>query len=117
MIEPAVRPVPAAVNAPARSIIFATASGVVYALCFYFNWPLFAYYPQVNEFHFSGQLMETAGPPILWYGWMATAALISCAAALIVPRGVAARLPPAVAWLVPAATIVAILIYEKRWFF
>jgi hypothetical protein len=26
---------------------------VVCSLCFYFNWALFAYYPQVNEVHFS----------------------------------------------------------------
>jgi hypothetical protein len=109
--------VPAPANAPARPVIFSMLFGVVYALCFYFNWPLFAYYPQVNEFHFSGQLLETSGPPILWYGWMATAALASGVAAVIVPRGVAARVSPTIAWIVPAATIVVILIYEKRWFF
>jgi hypothetical protein len=99
----------------AASIVFSMTFGVVYALCFYFNWALFAYYPQVNEVHFSSQI-EANGPPILWYGWLATAALASAAMAVIVPRSVIARLWRGWAWLVPAAVVVAILIYEKRWF-
>jgi hypothetical protein len=99
----------------AASTIFSMTFSVVYALCFYFNWPLFAYYPQVNEVHFNSQI-EANGPPILWYGWLATAALASAALAVIVPRAVAGRLWHGWAWLVPGAVVVAILIYEKRWF-
>ena len=99
-----------------RATVFSITFGVVYALCFYYNWPLFAYYPQVNEAHFSSQLIETAGPPILWYGWLATAALVSLAAAMIVPRGVSDRLWHGWAWIIPAGVVIAILIYEKRWF-
>jgi hypothetical protein len=90
---------------------------VSYSLCFYYNWPLFAYYPQVNEFHLSTALQSELGPPILWYGWMATAALFSAVVAVVVPRSLADRLWPGLAWAVPGATILAILIYEKRWFF
>ena len=103
--------------AAGRAVIFSTTFGVVYALCFYYNWALFAYYPQVNEAHFSSQLLETSGPPILWYGWMATSALASGAVAVIVPRPVADRLWHGWAWIIPAGVVVAILIYEKRWFF
>ena len=99
-----------------RAMILSTTFGVLYALCFYFNWPLFAYYPQVNEAHFSSQLLETNGPPSLWYGWLTTSALISTAAAMIVPRGISDRLWHGWAWIIPAAVVVAILIYEKRWF-
>jgi hypothetical protein len=60
--------------------------------------------------------IEANGPPILWYGRLATAALASAAVSVIVPRGVTARLWRGWAWLVPAAVIVAILVYEKRWF-
>ena len=102
--------------AAGRAMVFSATFGVVYALCFYFNWPLFAFYPQVNEAHFSSQLIETAGPPILWYGWLATAGLASAAAALIVPRGISDRFWNGWAWIVPAAVVVVILIYEKRWF-
>jgi hypothetical protein len=115
VIDQTAHSLPAA-RVPGASMIFSTTFGVIYGLCFYFNWPLFAYYPQVNEFHIDTQLIETSGPPILWYGWMATAAVASGALAVIVPRKIAARLRPELAWLIPAAVIVAILIYEKRWF-
>ena len=99
------------------SLIFSMLFAVTYTLSFYFNWPLFAYYPQVNEFHVSTDLQTQLGPPILWYGWLATAAVVSAVPAVIIPRGVSGRLWPGLAWAVPAAVIVAILIYEKRWFF
>jgi hypothetical protein len=102
-------------RASAASIVFSMTFGVVYSICFYFNWAPFAYFPQVNEVHFSTQ-MDANGPPILWYGWLLTAALASAAVAAIVPRGVVARIWQGWAWLVPAAVVVAILIYEKRWF-
>jgi hypothetical protein len=101
---------------PAARMIFSMVFAVSYALCFYYNWPMFAYYPQVGEFHLSAQLQTQLGPPILWYGWLATAALASAVAAVAVPRQVADRLWPGLAWAVPGGTIVAILIYEKRWF-
>ena len=99
-----------------RALMFSLTFGVVYSLCFYYNWPLFAYYPQVNEAHLSSQLVETAGPPILWYGWLASAGLISAAVAYIIPRSISDRLWQGWAWIIPAAVVVAILIYEKRWF-
>jgi hypothetical protein len=106
----------AALPAAGRAMVFSITFAVVYTLCFYYNWPLFAYYPQVNEVHLSGGLIDTAGPPILWYGWLASAALISAAAAMIVPPGVSNRLWHGWAWIIPAGVVVAILIYEKRWF-
>jgi hypothetical protein len=102
--------------ASGRAMIFSITFSVVYSLCFYYNWPLFAYYPQVNEAHFSSQLMNTSGPPILWYGWLTTAALVSAAAALVLPRAISNRLWHGWAWIVPAGVVVAILIYEKHWF-
>jgi hypothetical protein len=99
------------------SLIFSVIFAVSYTLCFYFNWPLFAYYPQVNEFHLSTGLQSQLGPPILWYGWLATAAVVSVIPASVIPRGLSGRLWPGLAWAVPGAVIVAILIYEKRWFF
>jgi hypothetical protein len=103
--------------ASGASLIFSMLFGVIYSLCFYYNWPMFAYYPQVNEFHLSANLQNELGPPILWYGWLSTAALASAAGAVLVPRSLAARLPPNLAWAVPGAVVLAILIYEKRWFF
>ena len=102
--------------AAGRALIFSVTFGVVYALCFYYNWALFAYYPQVNEAHLSSLLVEANGPPILWYGWMAMAALVSAAVAVVVPRGVSDRIWHGWAWIIPGALVIVILIYEKRWF-
>jgi hypothetical protein len=61
-------------------------------------------------------LIETLGPPILWYGWLALTGLVSAAAAFAVPRAISDRLWDGWAWIVPGAVVVVILIYEKRWF-
>jgi len=111
MSAPVLAPRPAG-----RAMIFSLVFGVIYAFCFYYNWALFAYYPQVNEVHTSSQLVDTLGPPILWYGWMASAALIAGVSAFIVPRGLSDRMWDGWAWIIPGAVVVAILIYEKRWF-
>ena len=97
------------------AVIFSLLFSVVYTLCFYFNVALFKYYPLVGEFHIDSQ-PKTAGPPISWYGWLAVAALVSLPIALIVPKAWGQRISPTAAWLIPALVLVAVLIYEKRWF-
>jgi hypothetical protein len=99
-----------------RFAIFSIAFSVVYTLAFFFSLALFKYYPLVHQFHIDDQ-PKTAGPPISWYGWIATALLVSLPLSLIVPRRWADRLSPTWAGLVPAALVVIVLIYEKRWFF
>jgi hypothetical protein len=75
---------------------------------------LFRYYPETNAFYWTDHPED--GPAILWYGWLATAALVSIPLALIVPRRVADRLWNGLLWLVPVGSIVAIFIHESRWF-
>jgi hypothetical protein len=98
-----------------RFALFSVIFTVSYTLCFYFNIALFKYYPLVAQFHLDAQ-PKTSGPPISWYGWLAVAALASVPVALIVPPAWGNRIPPTVAWLVPAIVLVAVLVYEKRWF-
>jgi len=57
------------------------------------------------------------GPAILWYGWLAVAAIVSAAVALIVPRRLAERLPNEFVWGVQLALVIIMFIYEKQWFF
>lgn len=99
-----------------RFSIFSILFGIVYTLAFFFSLALFKYYPLVRQFHIDDQ-PKTAGPPISWYGWIATALLVSLPIALAVPRRWADRLSPTWAGLIPAALVVIVLIYEKRWFF
>ena len=100
---------------PARLIVFSLAACVAYTLAYYFEWSLFRYYLAENRFHFSGQA-ESAGPPILWYGWLATAVLAGLAIAAIAPKRAISRLSPDLIWLIPSLLIVAALVYEMRWF-
>ena len=97
------------------AVIFSALFSIVYTLCFYFNVALFKFYPLVGEFHIESQ-PKNAGPPISWYGWLAVALLVSLPVALIVPKSVSAKISPTIAWLVPALVLIAVLVYEKRWF-
>ena len=97
-----------------RLTIFSMVFGVLYLMAFYYDLALFRYYPEVGEFHWLRH--DNLGGVILWYGWIATAGLASAALAFAVPRNVAERLWPGWAWIIPTATVVAMLIYERRWF-
>ena len=94
--------------------IFTLLFGAIYTVSFYVDFALFRYYPETGEFHW--QMTEGVGPPILWYGWIATAALVSAGIALLVPRRWADGLWSGSVWLVPVIVVVVILIYETRWF-
>jgi hypothetical protein len=95
--------------------IFSIVFGIFYTAFFITLWSPFRYYPQDNQFSF-GVLGPEAGPPILWYGWVAAAFVASAVVALLVPRRLADRLWHGFTWVLPAITIVVILIHERRWF-
>jgi hypothetical protein len=97
-----------------RLTIFSIMFSVLYLVAFYYDLALFRYYPEVSQFHFLRN--DNLGVVILWYGWIATAALASAAIAFAVPRSMAERLQPRWAWLIPTAAVVGMLIYERRWF-
>jgi hypothetical protein len=94
--------------------IFSILFGIVYLTCFYMDWAPFRYYPETSAFYL--KIHREAGPAILWYGWLAAAAVVSAAIAFAVPRRLAGRLGPSWSWIVPLLTVIGILIYEKRWF-
>jgi hypothetical protein len=102
-------------NLRGRLMVFSAAAVVVYTLSFYFDWSLFQYYVAEGRFHFSTP-PQSAGPPILWYGWLATASLAGIAAALAVPRGLLKGLVPDLVWIVPIVALIAAVMYELRWF-
>jgi hypothetical protein len=98
-----------------RLIAFSLTGVIAYTLAYYFDWPLFRYYLAEGRLHFTAQA-ESAGPPILLYGWVATAALVALAIALVLPRSLSARIPADLLWLIPLAAILAAFLYELRWF-
>ena len=96
-------------------MVFSLTACSVYTLAYYFDWPLFQYYLTQGRLYFSAQ-PESAGPPILWYGWLALAMLAGGASALALPSRLVARLSPDLLWLIPSALIIAAFMYEMRWF-
>jgi hypothetical protein len=98
-----------------RLMIFSLVACIAYTLAYYFEWSLFRYYFAENSIGFWEQ-GGASGPPILWYGWLATAVLAGAAAAAVVPARWIARLLPDLLWLVPVVLMFAALMYERRWF-
>ena len=96
--------------------IFSMLFGVIYSLFFYFNWAPFRYYPAMERFTRETFPLAEGGPAILWYAWVTGAFVISAAISLLCPPKLADRLWVGLIWIVPATLLVAILIYEKRWF-
>jgi len=94
--------------------VFTLLFGAAYCFAFYMELALFRFYPETGRFHLA--VHQGEGPAILWYGWIATAFLFSAAVAVVVPSRIVDRLWPGLYWLVPALTILAICVYEKRWF-
>ena len=94
--------------------IFSMLFGIVYLTCFYMDWAPFRYYPDARTFHL--RITPQDGPAILWYGWVAAAAAVSAAVAWLVPRQLAERLKPGLAWAIPLAIVLLMLAYERRWF-
>jgi hypothetical protein len=98
-----------------RLIVFSLVATIAYTIAYYFDWSLFQYYMQDNRIVFFNQ-GAGEGPPILWYGWLATAVLAGSVAASAIPPKLAAKIPADLIWLLPLVLIFAALMYEKRWF-
>lgn len=101
-------------NAPQRWSTFVAAFAAAYAVAYYvavyYNLALFSYGPAVGEWTLFNR-PASAGPTMFWYGWMATAAIIAALVGLLastLPRRFLARAWPALAWIAPLCSIVAI---------
>jgi hypothetical protein len=96
--------------------IFAAAFAVIYVLAVQENWALFTYHPKLGAW---GWLVEPArgGPPMYWYGWLATSALGATLTSLV--SWPFARRWPAQLWLgwVVPSVVILIFVYLFRDFF
>ena len=101
--------------------VFSIVYGIAYMGLFFYSemyrQALFRYYPVTGQFSLDVLPAETAGPPILWYSWLAGALVVSLVAAAVVPRRLAEKLPSSAVWLVGLVLILAIIVYERRWFY
>jgi len=105
----------------ARLKVFSLVYGVAYFGLFLYSEftkvAMFRYYPVLGQFNRAALPLETAGPPILWYSWLIGAAAIAAVLALIVPPRLGDRLGRNWVCGVPAALLLAIIVYERRWFY
>ena len=105
----------------ARFNVFGIVYGIAYTGFFLYSeftkYAMFRYYPVLGGFRTEALPLETAGPAILWYSWLLEGFVVALIAALIVPAKRAEKLTERWVWLVPAALLVAILVYERRWFY
>lgn len=97
--------------------IFTIVYSALYALSFVYDLQLFMYYPVTGEFAWR-PLPETSGPPINWYGWMATAAIggiVAGAIGTLLPERLGARLA-ALSWLAPVGAMAILTYLARNWF-
>ncbi|MFO0334702.1 MAG: hypothetical protein ACK53C_06645 [Pseudomonadota bacterium] len=88
---------------------------VAYPLVFARDWALFLYYPVSGRFHW-GNAAQDVGPPMHWYGLVATAALAGLVVAMV---GRDAWLTPRVlrwATLTPCIAMFGALILLRQFF-
>lgn len=108
-------------NGSARFHTFSLTYGVAYMALFFYSEmtqsALFRYYPILGRFTREAQPLETAGPAILWYSWLAGAAVISVVLTAIVPTRLAERLGHQAVAVVAFFLLIMILVYERRWFY
>lgn len=108
-------------NQYAQLKVFSILYGVVYTGAFLYSeacqcaW--FRYYPVLGSFSRYPLPLAEAGLPINWYSWLLIGFLAAGAGALLTPRSIAAKIPHGWVWGVTAATLVVIMVYERRWFY
>ena len=96
--------------------IFAAAFAVIYVLAVEGNWALFTYHPKLGEWGWLAQPTKS-GPPMYWYGWLATSTLGATATSLLtwpLVRRLSAQFW--LGWIVPLV-VMLIFIYLFRDFF
>ncbi len=96
--------------------IFAASFAVIYVLAVEGNWALFTYHPKLGEWGWLAQPTKS-GPPMYWYGWLATSTLGATATSLLT-WPLVRRFSPQfwLGWTVPLV-VMLIFVYLFRDFF
>jgi hypothetical protein len=99
--------------------VFAITTPVIYVICEMANLPLFTYHPGTGRVNLGwAAAVRDEGPAMHWYGWtvntLVGGAILGLLAAKL-PESMTRRIPLALVWVVPLATI-PILVYALRFF-
>jgi hypothetical protein len=85
-----------------------------------FSWPLFTYFPAVDQWNWGlvpGN--DNIGPPMWWYGWIASGVLVGlvfAAIAMLLPAKSTEKPWSVAIWAVPLVMFVFLLNWELSWF-
>ena len=97
-------------------VTFAIVFCGVYALAFWFNLPLFLYYPLHGDFAWGTEPLTGRGPGMAWYGLMSDAGIAALILAFVVPDRLPDRIFRNYFWLFPCAAML-VCVYLVRQFF
>jgi hypothetical protein len=95
--------------------VFGAIFSAGYAALAIYDWTPFLYYPLTNEISRTA-LPVSSGPSMHLYGWVLTAAVAAVTLSALIPSRWTKGVERPLAWIPAAFAIVAILIYEKKWF-
>ena len=101
---------------PFSAVTFSIVFCFAYAAIYWFNQPLFLYYPMTGAFTWGSAALKDSGPGMAWYGLMANALIASFVLALAVPDRVSGRIFRNYLWVFPVGTML-ICAYLLRNFF
>ena len=89
---------------------------ILYVLCVNFHWELFVYYPATRQVH--RFIDRTFGPPMFWYGWLASATLGSLlvGAVYLLISSREAKVKPVFLWVIPTISLMVLLYLNRIWF-
>jgi hypothetical protein len=96
---------------------FSAAFAVIYAPALYYNWALVTYQPAMMEWDLGPVTKQ--GPPMFWYGIVATSFIGGCvitAIAALLPETLVRRLWTGLTWLLPVAALIFIIYILRPYF-
>lgn len=85
-----------------------------------FSWPLFTYFPEIDQWNWGlVARSDETGPPMWWYGWIASAFLVGlvfAAIATLLPEKTTEKPWSVAIWVVPVLMFAFLLNWELSWF-
>jgi hypothetical protein len=98
---------------------FSICAPVVYCLVVFFNYPLVTYFPGDNRLAWGAQASRAGeGPNMLWYGFTATAIIITVVLAIIammLPERITRKIPLSLVWIFPILAIPYVIYSLNAW--
>ena len=106
-------------NQSNQSLLFSAVSPIVYLVADVYRLPMFTFFPAVNEFYWGWVAMnDDLGPGMYWYGWLATALLVSAAVSVISARAISPsnrfwKIIACNLWMLPIALLIPLIVSLK----